>query len=176
MTRWKHRTVRLARPFLNRGVPSDFRRYDLPFLEWLARTGRDVDVLAQADVEASSARELARAYDLIVSPGHHEYVTTREYDAIEGCRDLGGNLALVGEPFGNREGTVWASFEPRRMQPRKEVDNMHVALIRSRAANTLVALLAAVAFATAFAPVIDQGGDSRPEPSIMPGSICPPVC
>ena len=93
--RWKHHTVRLARPFLNRGVPSNFRRYDLPFLEWLARTGRNVDVLAQSDLEASSARELARAYDLIVFPGHHEYVTTREYDAIEGYRDLGGNLAFL---------------------------------------------------------------------------------
>ena len=62
------------------------------------------------------------------------------------------------------------------MQTRKEVDNMHAALIRSRAANTLVALLAAVAFATAFAPTIGQGDNSRPEPSIMPGSICPPVC
>jgi hypothetical protein len=93
--RWTHRTVRLGRPFLNRGVPSNFRRYDLPFLEWLARTGRDVDVLAQSDVEASSARKLAAAYDLIVFPGHHEYVTTREYDVIEGYRDLGGNLAFL---------------------------------------------------------------------------------
>ncbi|HKY23894.1 MAG TPA: N,N-dimethylformamidase beta subunit family domain-containing protein [Gaiella sp.] len=93
--RWKHHTVRLARPFLNRGVPSNFRRYDLPFLEWLARTGREVEVLAQADVEASNARELARSYDLIVFPGHHEYVTTREYDVIEGYRDLGGNMAFL---------------------------------------------------------------------------------
>ena len=93
--RWKHHTVRLTRPFLNRGVPNNFRRYDLPFLEWLARTGRDVDVLAQADIEASSARELDRAYDLIVFPGHHEYVTTREYDVIEGYRELGGNLAFL---------------------------------------------------------------------------------
>jgi hypothetical protein len=61
------------------------------------------------------------------------------------------------------------------MQTRKEVDNMHAALTRSRAANTLVALLAAVAFATAFAPTIGQG-DTRPEPGIMPGAICPPVC
>lgn len=93
--RWTHRTVRLGRPFLNRGVPSNFRRYDLPFLQWLARTERDVDVLAQSDLEESRARELAEAYDLIVFPGHHEYVTTREYDAIEGYRDLGGNLAFL---------------------------------------------------------------------------------
>ena len=93
--RWNHRTVRLGRPFLNRGVPYAFRRYDLPFLRWLARTGREVDVLAQSDLEASSARELDRAYDVIVFPGHHEYVTTREYDVIEGYRDRGGNLAFL---------------------------------------------------------------------------------
>jgi hypothetical protein len=92
---WSHRTVRLGRPFLNRGVPSGFRRYDLPFLRWLARTGREADVLAQADLEAASSRELDDAYDLMVFPGHHEYVTTREYDAIEGYRDLGGNLAFL---------------------------------------------------------------------------------
>jgi len=92
---WSHRTVRLGRPFLNRGVPYAFRRYDLPFLRWLARTGREVDVLAQSDLEASSSAELDRAYDLIVFPGHHEYVTRREYDVIEGYRDRGGNLAFL---------------------------------------------------------------------------------
>jgi hypothetical protein len=89
------RTVRLGRPFLSRGVPYNFRRYDLPFLNWLAWTGREADVLAQADVEAAGPRRLAAAYELIVFPGHHEYVTTREYDAIEGYRDLGGNLMFL---------------------------------------------------------------------------------
>ena len=45
-------------------------------------------MLAQSDLEAaSSARALAAAYDLIVFPGHHEYVTTREYDLVEGYRE-----------------------------------------------------------------------------------------
>ncbi len=57
---WKHKTVRLGRPYLSRGVPYNFRRYDLPFLNWLAWTGRNVDVLAQSDLEAArSAQELA---------------------------------------------------------------------------------------------------------------------
>jgi N,N-dimethylformamidase beta subunit-like protein len=92
---WKVHTVRLARPFLNRGVPYNFRLYDLPFLEWLDRTGKDVDVLSDADVEASSARTLARSYDLIVYPGHHEYVTKREYDVVTGYRNRGGNLMFL---------------------------------------------------------------------------------
>ena len=37
---WKRHTVRLGRPFLNRGVPYHFRRYDLPFLHWLHAGGK----------------------------------------------------------------------------------------------------------------------------------------
>jgi hypothetical protein len=93
---WRIHTARLARPFLNRGVPYNFRSYDLPFLEWLDRTGKQVDVLSQADLEATpSSRALARAYGLIVFPGHHEYVTTREYDRIQGYRNLGGHLMFL---------------------------------------------------------------------------------
>ena len=93
---WDIHTAKLGRPFLNRGVPYNFRRYDLPFLHWLSWTGRGVDVLADADLDAAgSARELAAAYDLIIFPGHHEYVTTHEYDVVTGYRDLGGNLAFL---------------------------------------------------------------------------------
>jgi N,N-dimethylformamidase beta subunit-like, C-terminal len=93
---WRHKTVRLGRPLLNRGVPYNFRRYDLPLLRWLAQTGREVDVLAQADLEAvGNVRQLADAYELIVFPGHHEYVTAREYDVVERYRDLGGNLMFL---------------------------------------------------------------------------------
>src|SRR5919109_1195685 len=52
---WRIHTARLARPFLNRGVPYNFRSYDLPFLQWLERTGKQVDVLSQADLEATSS-------------------------------------------------------------------------------------------------------------------------
>jgi len=93
---WRHKTVQLGRPYLNRGVPSRFRQYDLPFLHWLSWTHRGVDYLAQADLEAAeSGAALAKAYDLIVFPGHHEYVTTREYDVVEAYRDLGGNLMFL---------------------------------------------------------------------------------
>lgn len=93
---WKQKTVGLGRPYLSRGVPYNFRRYDLPFLTWLHRTRKKVDVLAQSDLEsAASARTLRAVYDLIVFPGHHEYVTRREYDLVEGFRDLGGNLMFM---------------------------------------------------------------------------------
>lgn len=89
------RTVALGRPFLNRGVPRHFRGYDRPFLSWLHRTRRAVDVLSQAELDAATGDELASAYDLIVFPGHHEYVARREYDAVVRYRDLGGNLAFL---------------------------------------------------------------------------------
>jgi hypothetical protein len=93
---WREKTVRLGRPYLSRGVPSNYRRYDLPFLTWIHRTRKRADVLSQSDLEtAPSSRALAAAYDLIVFPGHHEYVTRGEYDLVEGYRDLGGNLLFL---------------------------------------------------------------------------------
>jgi hypothetical protein len=93
---WHRRTVRLARPYLERGVPPHFRRYDLPFLHWLAGSGHRVDFLSDADLERlASGDRLANAYALIVFPGHHEYVTSHEYGIVERYRDLGGNLAFL---------------------------------------------------------------------------------
>jgi hypothetical protein len=93
---WKVRTAHLFRPYLNRGVPYHFRTYDLPFLHWVAWTGHGADVLSDSDLERIRRPEtLARAYDLIIFPGHHEYVTTHEYAVIRGYRDLGGNLAFL---------------------------------------------------------------------------------
>jgi hypothetical protein len=94
--RWNVHRVGLGRPYLNRGVPFNYRAYDLPFLHWLARNRLQVDVLGDRDLDAVARGEgLARAYELIVFPGHHEYVTTHEYDLVQRYRDLGGNLAFL---------------------------------------------------------------------------------
>jgi hypothetical protein len=91
----------LARPYLDRGVPPFFRAYDLNFLRWLARGARNgkdrgADFLADSDLaRVRDAPELARAYDLLVFPGHHEYVTRREYALVRGFRDRGGNLMFL---------------------------------------------------------------------------------
>ncbi len=87
--------VQLGRPFEHRGVPPHFRAYDLGFLQWLHDTGRGVDVLAQEDLDETTGAELAAAYDLVVFPGHHEYVTEAEYDAVTAFRDRGGNLMFL---------------------------------------------------------------------------------
>lgn len=93
---WSVHTAHLYRPYLDRGVPYHFRNYDLPFLHWLAWTGRSVDYLSDGDIDSiQTPQALADAYDLIVFPGHHEYVTTHEYALVRGYRDIGGNLAFL---------------------------------------------------------------------------------
>jgi hypothetical protein len=93
---WHRHTTRLGRPYLNRGVPAHFNIYDLPFLRWAARRDLHADYLSDADLASiGSGDELARLYDLVVFPGHHEYVTQTEYDLVRRFRDLGGNLAWL---------------------------------------------------------------------------------
>jgi hypothetical protein len=91
----RENSVRLGRPFLDHGVPYGFRN-QVGFLNWLHWTHRNVDYLSQWDLEhVASPVALARAYSLVVFPAHHEYVTEREYDLVEGYRDLGGNLMFL---------------------------------------------------------------------------------
>jgi hypothetical protein len=89
------RRVDVRRPYLDFGVPFRFRDWDLTFIAWLNRTGKHVDYLSDDDLEAATPAGLAAAYDLIVFPGHAEYVTARAYDVVQGFRDLGGNLAFL---------------------------------------------------------------------------------
>jgi hypothetical protein len=90
------RTARMGRPFLNRGVPPHFAKYDLGFLHWLAWTGKSVDFIADADLDRiADGQGLANRYDLIVFPGHTEYVTQHIRDVVQRYRDLGGNLMFL---------------------------------------------------------------------------------
>ena len=92
----RYRSVDLRRPFLDFGVPFRFHDWDLEFVAWLNRTGRAVDFLSDDDLDGvATGDELARRYDLVVFPGHEEYVTRHEYDVIERYRNAGGNLAFL---------------------------------------------------------------------------------
>jgi hypothetical protein len=88
-------SARLGRPFLDRGTPPHFKHYEAWWLRWLVQTGKDVDIISDAELKHASGRELARAYSLIIFSGHHEYVTTHEYDAITDYRNRGGNLVFL---------------------------------------------------------------------------------
>jgi hypothetical protein len=92
---YPNRTVVRNRPYLHRGVPQFFYRYDQGFLHWLCWNDRRVDFLAESDLDNLSGDDLAHDYDLVVYPGHSEYVTTHEYDVIQRYRDLGGNLIFL---------------------------------------------------------------------------------
>jgi hypothetical protein len=89
--------ARLGRPYENRGVIPHYKHYEQAFLRWLVSTNRNVDYLADADLDTPSTtgRGLAQAYDLIVFPGHHEYVTRHEFDVVTGFRNRGGSLMFL---------------------------------------------------------------------------------
>ena len=93
---WRRHTTRLGRPYQDRGVPAHFNHYELPFLRWAARRHLRADYLSDGDLASvGSGRRLARLYDFVVFPGHHEYVTQHEYDLVQRYRDRGGNLAWL---------------------------------------------------------------------------------
>jgi hypothetical protein len=82
--------------YIRRGVPPQWRKYDVDFIRWLHATGKQPDILTETDLESiRTAEELIRLYDFVVFPGHTEYVTRHEYDLIRNYRELGGNLAFL---------------------------------------------------------------------------------
>jgi hypothetical protein len=88
--------VRLDRPYHGRGVPPYYHYYDAGFVRWLARTGKDPEFLTDDDLERfPSGRRLAQRFDLVIFPGHHEYVTQHVYDLVEDYRSRGGNLLFL---------------------------------------------------------------------------------
>lgn len=89
-------SVDLTRPYLDFGVPFRFRDWDLSFISWLSRTNKQVDFLSDDDLErVRSGDELRHAYDLVVFPGHEEYVSGHVYDVVRRYRDLGGHLMFL---------------------------------------------------------------------------------
>jgi len=92
----RRRSVDLTRPFLDFGIPFRFHDWDLTFLTWLQQTGKQVDYLSDQDLETMPDGDaLARLYDLVIFPGHEEYVTEHERDVVARYRNLGGNLAFL---------------------------------------------------------------------------------
>ncbi|MBA2383973.1 MAG: hypothetical protein H0V68_04830 [Actinobacteria bacterium] len=89
-------TARLGRAYIRRGVPPQWRKYDVGFLRWLHWTAKQPEILTETELESiRTAEELIRLYDLVVFPGHTEYVTRHEFDLLQNYRDLGGNLIFL---------------------------------------------------------------------------------
>jgi hypothetical protein len=88
--------IDLGRPFIDGGVPPHYHNYDRGFIRWLTLHGYEPDFVSDDDLDRlATATTLARAYRLIVFPGHEEYTTAHEYDLVTKYRDLGGNLAFL---------------------------------------------------------------------------------
>ena len=79
----------------------------------------------------------------------------------------GYHVETVRKSFGSCEEAVWAGFEPRRMQTRKEVKKMHTAITRARVMYVILAAVAAIILSLGLAPV---------GPAVMPLPTCPPFC
>jgi len=89
-------TAALGRAYIRRGVPPQWRKYDVGVLRWLHWTGKQPEIITETDLESiRTAEELLGLYDLVVFSGHTEYVTRHEFNLIEGYRNLGGNLAFL---------------------------------------------------------------------------------
>ena len=89
-------TARPGRPYLNRGVPFHYKqlRRAVPPLD----RPRRITTPTSSPTPTSTPDERSRwprAYSADRLPGHHEYVTDHEYDAITQYRDLGGNLMFL---------------------------------------------------------------------------------
>jgi hypothetical protein len=88
--------VLLDRPFRDRGTPMRWRRYDVGFLKWLHESRRRPEFLADDDLESiTSGDALRNLYDLVVFPGHNEYMTEHAYEVVRRFRDLGGRLIFL---------------------------------------------------------------------------------
>ncbi len=89
-------TVTLGRAYIRRGVPPQWRKYDVGVLRWLHLTGKHPEIITETDLDSiGTAEELLSLYDLVVFSGHTEYVTRHEFNLIEGYRNVGGNLAFL---------------------------------------------------------------------------------
>ena len=90
------RPVRLDRSFMKRGVPPRFKYHDRSWLTWLYQTGKQVDYVSDDDLERlPGGARLRELYDLVVFPGHSEYMTRHAFDTVVRYRDLGGNLMFL---------------------------------------------------------------------------------
>ncbi len=124
-------SARLGRPFLDRGTPPHFKHYEAWWLRWLVHTDKKVDIISDAELKRASGHELAKAYSLIIFSGHHEYVTTHEYDAITDYRNRGGNLVFLSAhngsvlSTGGIEADHTTSASPKSTRVVAEISNLY---------------------------------------------------
>ena len=75
-----------------RPSPSQFGRWELPFVTWAEQNGVSLDYAANEDLEFHP--EILEAYRLVLSVGHDEYWSTPMRDNLEAFIGKGGNVAF----------------------------------------------------------------------------------
>ena len=85
--------VSFDRPYLTEAGAGLLRRWELPFVRWQERHGRDVEYVA--DVDLAAHPELLAGRRLIVFAGHHEYWSRPMRDAVTATLGAGVNLAFL---------------------------------------------------------------------------------
>lgn len=75
-----------------RPCPSQFGRWELPFVTWAEKNGYALEFAANDDLEFRP--ELLAGYKLVLSVGHDEYWSTPMRDNLEAWISKGGNAAF----------------------------------------------------------------------------------
>src|SRR5438105_79358 len=94
--------VSFDRPYSDLGFP---QADEMEFIRWIERMGYDVTYSTNVDTHANGASLLS--HKAFLSVGHDEYWSKEIFDAIEGARDAGVNLAF----FAADTGSVQVRFE-----------------------------------------------------------------
>lgn len=72
--------------------PSQFARWELPFVQWAEKNGYALEFAANEDLEFRP--EMLTSYKLVLSVGHDEYWSTPMRDHLEDWIGQGGNVAF----------------------------------------------------------------------------------
>ncbi len=85
--------VSFDRPYAADGGTGFQRRWELPFVRWQEREGRDVDYVADVDLELHP--ELVAGRRLVVFAGHHEYWSRPMRTTLAAAVSAGVNVAFL---------------------------------------------------------------------------------
>ncbi|QDT05719.1 N,N-dimethylformamidase beta subunit [Rubripirellula lacrimiformis] len=76
----------------DRPIQSQFRNWELPFIQWAEKSGYELDYAVNSDLE--SRPDLLSKYRLVLSVGHDEYWSAPMRDHLESYIADGGNVAF----------------------------------------------------------------------------------
>ncbi len=85
--------VSFDRPYQEDGGAGQLRRWELQFIRWMEREGRDVEYMADVDLELNPALLAGRR--LMVMAGHPEYWSRPMRSAVEQAVAAGTNVAFL---------------------------------------------------------------------------------